>query len=376
MSVDNGVRVIEIRQLQLDTEINAPPHVEGRVYWDDNANTLAVMTDVSDVVVQVGQEMHVKARNDTGATIENGSVVYITGATGNRPTVAKAQANGATTSNILGVATADIENNTDGYITVAGLVRGLNTNAYAEGDTLYLSESTAGGLRNSQPDAPNFTVRIGKVTRKNPSVGVILVALDGNQAFGDIAGGTSYSQFEPDGTYAAYGSATVWRDKNFDPAQFTKGAGAPDLTDINGTNIEVVAFDGVNTTEEVSAWSEHPHEAKQNADIVPHIHWAPTTGDSGSVQWNIDYYMFESGTLFGSGALTQAQAAPGSAWQETRLDMGTIGGGSLIIGAQIGLRLWRDPSDGNDTYTHDAVVTTFGYHYEIDTIGSREIVEK
>jgi len=360
--------------LDFITTIETPDHQEGRIYWDEQADTLAIMTDIDGVVLQAGQENYVKARNDTGAQIDNGEVVYVTGATGNRPTIAKAQADDVTKIVTLGVATEDIANNANGYVTTMGLVRNVNTNAFNVGDTLYLSEATAGGLRNSVPDSPNFVVRIGYVLIKNPANGVILVASDGQTAWGDLAGG-NYSRVEPDGTLVFIGNATVWEDSNFDPIA-GRGANAPDLINFNGTTIPIAAFDGAATLEQVSDWREHPHAAKEGEDIVLHVHWAPTDANAGNVKWNIEYEFLEGTSVLASGTASATQAAPGTAWQEQRLDIATVDGSSLVIGAQFGIRLFRDPSDDDDTYGSDAVVFTYGYHYQRDTGGSRGIVTK
>jgi hypothetical protein len=164
----------------IDVSITAgsPTHVEGRVFYDVIDHTLAYYNDVSGITVNLGQEQILRVRNATGATITNGSVVYINGATGNRPRVALAKADAEITSNsVIGVATADIANNADGYITVNGLVHDINTSGYTAGDTLWLSPSTAGAFTNVKPTAPNHTVVVGFVTRVNPSVGEILVVV-------------------------------------------------------------------------------------------------------------------------------------------------------------------------------------------------------
>jgi hypothetical protein len=157
-----------------NTSLSAPAHAEGQVYWDSDDKTLALQTDVSGVVLQVGQEMFVRARNVSGVTINDGEVVYITGATGNRPTVAKAQANSETTAESLGVATADILHQDDGYITIFGYVRDIDLSSFSDGDPLYLDESTAGGLTDTPPTGTNYVIKVGTVLLANVS-GILLV---------------------------------------------------------------------------------------------------------------------------------------------------------------------------------------------------------
>ena len=98
-------------------------------------------------------------RNTTGATLTKGTVVYISGATGQIATVSKAIATGdATSAQTLGMITANLANNTNGYVTIIGLVTDIDTSAYTDGAQLYLSPTTAGTYTTTKPYAPNHLV--------------------------------------------------------------------------------------------------------------------------------------------------------------------------------------------------------------------------
>lgn len=162
--------------LTLDPAATPPAtNEEGRLYWDFTDKTVVAQTGVDDVMLQLGQELTVRARNTTGSTITNGSIVYISGATGNRPQISLAQADAATTADLVGVATHGIEHNTDGYVTINGLVRGIDTSGYTAGDEIYLSAATAGLFTGTPPALPNYVIKIGIVTRVSAGEGVILV---------------------------------------------------------------------------------------------------------------------------------------------------------------------------------------------------------
>lgn len=166
----------------------APTYERGRVYFDDANDCISFMDSISGTSVQVGYEVLMRARNNTGTTIPNGSVVYISGAIGQNSTVALAQANTLPTSEIIGIATHDIANNTVGKICVFGLVNDFNTSSFTDGQMLYLSASVAGGLTSSIPASPNFVVALGVVEHAHPTQGKILVrpqrALANNNALG------------------------------------------------------------------------------------------------------------------------------------------------------------------------------------------------
>jgi hypothetical protein len=144
-----------------------PAWLEGRLFYDDVERCLSYYNDDADVTVNIGQEMVTKVRNDTGVTITNGSAVYLTGALGNRPTVGLAQSDAFATSRVAGVATHDILNNTDGYITLIGVVRGFDTSAWPDGTLLYLSPTIPGALTDVEPTAPDIVSAVAVVTVSN-----------------------------------------------------------------------------------------------------------------------------------------------------------------------------------------------------------------
>ena len=145
----------------IDFNINATPiHSEGRIHWDDDDKTLNIDTEQTDVSIQVGQENVMRVFNNTGVQIDDGKAVYVNGAQGNRPTIALADWSGETTSDgTIGLVTHDIPNNTNGYVTTFGLVRGYDTTSFTAGDILYLS--SAGNLTNVEPQTPNHLIKVG-----------------------------------------------------------------------------------------------------------------------------------------------------------------------------------------------------------------------
>lgn len=152
----------------------APAYQEGRIFYDNTDKTLGLYGDISGVTLQIGQEQWIKVRNNTGAIINNGTAVWINGAQGNRPTVARTSTNAHSSSMVVGLATHDIANNSDGYVTVQGLVRGLNTSGYANGSLLYLSGSN-GGYSSSKYDAPAHSNLVGYCIYSHNTQGIVLV---------------------------------------------------------------------------------------------------------------------------------------------------------------------------------------------------------
>jgi hypothetical protein len=153
----------------------APTYQQGRVWYDNNSRALSYYDEHSGTSIQVGKELILDVRNNTGSTVLNGKAVYVSGATGQHPTIAFARANSETTSELIGIATHDIVNNSVGKITIIGIVSDVDTSAYNDGDALYLSASVAGDLTDTIPSSPNYTVPIGYVTYAHATQGQILV---------------------------------------------------------------------------------------------------------------------------------------------------------------------------------------------------------
>ena len=119
-----------------------------------------------------------QVRNQTGATLTKGTVIYISGASGNKALVSKAIATSdATSAQTYGVITADILNNQNGYATLIGAVIDLDTSGFTEGTQLYLSSTTAGAYTATKQYAPAHLVYVGIVTRSHPTQGTIEVKI-------------------------------------------------------------------------------------------------------------------------------------------------------------------------------------------------------
>ncbi len=159
------------------TPTAAPTYQEGRVFYDSNDRTLCYYNENSQMKVNIGQEQIVRVRNQTGVTIPGNTVVYVNGATGNTPTVALAIATAFNTADLIGVTTTSIPNNDFGYVTISGLVNGIDTSAFTEGQSVFLSPTVAGAYTAIEPVAPNYAVQVGIILRANPSVGTLLVSI-------------------------------------------------------------------------------------------------------------------------------------------------------------------------------------------------------
>lgn len=175
---DNTDKILNIPAIQFDltpTQTNA----EGKVFWDVDNGTLCLGMPGGDVALQIGQELYAPRSKAVGSDIDNGQLVYISGATGAVPEMALAKADtSATSRGVIAMSTENITQNQLGYYTSFGLVREVDTSGYSEGDALYLSAATAGGYTNVKPSQPNFIVKIGIVIRAHATEGIIFVTIN------------------------------------------------------------------------------------------------------------------------------------------------------------------------------------------------------
>jgi hypothetical protein len=109
-------------------------------------------------------------------TIDKGDAVYATGTIGNNTfSIRKAQANSSATMPALGLAYQDFALNDQGLIVTFGRADGINTDNFQTGETVYVSNVTAGALSNVKPyGATDLIQNIGLVVKGHPSTGIVI----------------------------------------------------------------------------------------------------------------------------------------------------------------------------------------------------------
>lgn len=113
--------------------------------------------------------------NDTGSTITKGTVVDITGSTGNVPTVGLADAD-VLTSHAEGFMVEDVVTGDYGLMMTTGAMYNLNTSAFTEGAKIYLSQ-TAGQYTLTPPSSPAILQELGTIIRQHATLGVIEISV-------------------------------------------------------------------------------------------------------------------------------------------------------------------------------------------------------
>lgn len=169
----------------LNTGAGATADTAGKMVWNATEGTMDLRLNAN-VTLQVGQEHNKLCRNNTGATIPDGKVVRITGSSGTHLTIALADASDESTSaGTYGVVTESIANNASGYVTLFGVVRGINTSGIPEGATIYLSE-TAGGMTATPPVPPAHRVVVGHCIKASAGAGEVYVKVDNGYELNEL----------------------------------------------------------------------------------------------------------------------------------------------------------------------------------------------
>ena len=136
--------------------------------WMDSANTALKVYDGSEWSqgTFIGNlEGFIEVEVVAGENLSKGEVVYVSGSSGNTPQVSKAQANsGGTKMPAIGIAKQTINSGNRGYVVVQGLLTGINTSTFSEGDVLYVSSTVAGSFTSTAPSGEENKIQnVGKV---------------------------------------------------------------------------------------------------------------------------------------------------------------------------------------------------------------------
>ena len=176
-SIKVNTRLMPFDSITFNTAKNGTVGV-GEVEYNDTQGSLIQGLKGGNVTNVIGQQLHQRVNNRTGATLAKGTAVYLSGSQGNRITVAKALATSDPTSaNTFGIVAESIDNNQSGYVITEGLITNINTSALVEDSAVYLSPTVAGGLTSTKPQAPQHNVYIGVCVKSNAGSGELFVSI-------------------------------------------------------------------------------------------------------------------------------------------------------------------------------------------------------
>jgi hypothetical protein len=149
-------------------------YATGQVGWNADVGTLDIGL-YNGTVLHSGQQTLYWVKADETITV--GDVVQFNGVAGFTPKVKKAvpsEINNNPTL-IMGIASGNIANEANGYVTTFGMLKGVATTGLSLGDILFYNSNTnasAGTLTTTQPEAPNAKIQLAAVIKESTGGGL------------------------------------------------------------------------------------------------------------------------------------------------------------------------------------------------------------
>lgn len=105
--------------------------------------------------------------------------------------------------------------------------------------------------------------------------------------------------------------------------------------------------------------------------LKPHVHWCPIDTGTGTCRWGLEYTGANFGDVIGNTSIVYAeQAGSGTAYKHQIAAFTDIDSSSYAISRVMACRLFRDATNGADTYNADAVALSVDFHIELSSPGS------
>ena len=192
---------------------------------------------------------------------------------------------------------------------------------------------------------------------------------------------------ETDGTLRADGEATTWDDLRVPLSSADKRADRTELSGIpfGSSTGPLIDWFRASGNDEMYFVAQLPHSWKEGTIIYPHIHWIPSIdGAAGPTvpKWGLEYVWLDIGetytsyeTIYGTTTST-SEVLVANRHYLTSLGSNGIDGAGKHISSMLVCRIFRDGDDGADNFTGSAGALEVDFHYEINTMGSREPLSK
>jgi hypothetical protein len=261
---------------RIDTTYTGGSSQAGEISWDPDEGTVMFQLGSGAVTHRIGQQLDIRVRNNTGSTIPEGAVVYINGSSGQEPTISLANAatEGASAQTI-GVVThqGGIATGANGYVCIAGVMRGVDVGAYTAGTPLWLS-ATAGQFTDTKPTAPINGVFIGWVVKEG-NAGSILISIQNGYEIDELHN-VSITDITADEILQRSANNTVWINRTFAEANIANLAAA---TNTFTGNVNATTFNG-----NVSATTVTANSLYATSNII-----ANTSVSNATIKLNAGY---------------------------------------------------------------------------------------
>ena len=245
----------------------------------------------------------------------------------------------------------------------------------------HTSTATSGQLLKADANG----LPVDSISKENAGV----IETQGQSKTGNVTAG-NYTHMEADGTVVFVGDATVWDDMRVVPGSFDRpGVSDPAIVayDVNGGGVSTYLWEfGKNDI--ASFTIQLPHSYKIGTDIYAHLHWTPGpngAAESGNtVGWKVDYSWANYGSAFPTMATADlSDACDGTDHKHQKTDDILIDGHTVAkeISSMLICNIKRTDTGTDDTWSGTLsgalpMLLEIDFHYQIDTVGSRQILTK
>ena len=167
-----------------------------------------------------------------------------------------------------------------------------------------------------------------------------------------------------------------WQDLRVPVTSTRKGGSKdPDFVKVedDGSGSQGVFAQHFSPTQEEELYFEAQlqHGRVQNEDLRAHVHWLPTTTNTGTVRWGLEYTIANVNGTFGNTQIIYAEdAADGTVNKHQVKGFTYIDGSGVKDSAMLICRIFRDATHANDTYTGDAALLEVDFHVLLRQHGS------
>lgn len=282
---------------------------------------------------------------------------------------------------------ADITTDSEFIVNTTLISNLLNENSWLSGS--YTSSET-GAVESQKYQGPNYLYVYSNSTfERYPNedyVDTTYLKLTGGTISGTLQVGTisnnSDIYFVMGATQTISITPSCWRDE-FPGGTWVPAAAlaAPDLENytIFGVNTRKYAFNGTTTEELLSNTFEVPHDYTTGGLIEVHVHWRPSTTDTGTVSWHFDWNHSPVNSMPAtqSGLSCSYYISSDKQYWHLITSFGFLPStNTYTLGDLICFSIRRTPTNADDTYEADVILEQVALHVPVNMFGSRNIYSK
>lgn len=226
----------------------------------------------------------------------------------------------------------------------------------------------------------NTTITSGNTLQVNSSGDDKYIKLSHNNTDGYVSIGTGDLVISCPSQKTMKLDTVVWNDLRTPVTAIKLGSTNPPSW-VAFQSSEVLSFSdqAIEGDEELVAFAvQLPHNYKEGTNITPHIHWAAADTSAGNVIWKFSYSWANQDVNFPNPTITTCVAANiATANCHIYTALTTMNGVGKTLSSMVLCSLRRNSSDANDTYnSQNAYLLEVDFHYQLDTLGSRQELVK